>query len=160
MNNHYKKYLKYKAKYLNLKNSLQVSGSSTDLIEGHRAPEAPHPNKGAKCLGKGQRVKMTRKPTTDEIINAYSGCTKYFIYEQSESLKEMKEKLDMYSDKNEIQQIELLKAKNYNLLQLATAGYDLKLLKEAGFTLMDFTAKIFVEPTRITVVIYFYFSSS
>ena len=150
MNNHYKKYLKYKAKYINLKNSLQVSGSSTDLIEGHKKPEAPHPNKGAKCLRKGQRVKMMREPTIDEIINAYSGCTNYFIHEVSESLKEMKEKLDMYSNKNQQEQVKLLKDRNYNLLQLATAGYDLKLLKEAGFTLMDFTAKRFVDPFQIT----------
>ena len=91
MGDHYKKYLKYKAKYLNLKNLLQISGSNMGLIEGHRTPKADHPNKGAKCLGKGKKVKMMRKPTTDEIINAYSGCTDYFIDDQSESLKEMKE---------------------------------------------------------------------
>ena len=137
MSDHYGKYLKYKTKYLNLKNLLQVSGA--------------HPNKGKKCLGKGKSVNATGKPKTDQIVNAYAGCTNTSM--NKESLIEMKAKLDKYSGKNQLEQVKLLKSKNYDITQLRTAGYDLKSLKEAGFGLSAFAdLKLTFNVTRKDVI--------
>ena len=70
-----------------------------------------------------------------------------------ESLIEMKAKLDKYSGKNQLEQVKLLKSKNYDITQLRTAGYDLKSLKEAGFGLSAFAdLKLTFNVTRKDVI--------
>ena len=66
MDNHYSKYLKYKKKYLNLKNN-----------ENYYGGQKPASKLPTRCLKDKEKVNKFRKPTKEEIAAAYVKCTHY-----------------------------------------------------------------------------------